>query len=415
MTDPNPMDNAHSSPDPHHDEHGHEPEQIEGPRKGNRAMKGILVGAAAVIGVVGILAAKAFTREPPPPTPEPEGIKVTGQSVTIAPGAVQWDVVKPGNVVPAQAHWSDPVPARIKIDEALASKVASPLAGRVTKVYVELGQKVKAGDPLFAVSSPDIAGLKAEREKAALDVEAAKTRLDRTKALVETHALPAKDEIEAEEEMRQTQLELRIAYAKLGALKVSPNADNEFTLLAPRDGSVVEKNVYTSQGVSADSDSLMTIADLSDVWVVADLFEADAIGVKEGAAAKITSPSLPGVEVESKVEMVSDVVDPDRHTVPVRVRLPNPDRSYRPNTYAMMEFKVDPTPGAVEVPASALVSDGEETYVYKQVGSGEFKKWPVIAGPSRQGTLLITKGLQANDVIAVQGAILLDNQIQLTD
>ncbi len=391
-------------------------EKIDPPRKGNRAVKAGLVGLAALIGVGGVFAAKAFTREPPPPTPEPEGIKVTGlDSVSLAPGAAQWDVIRTEGAKPAQEHWSDPVPARIRIDEALASKVGSPLAGRITKVYVELGQKVKAGDPLFSVSSPDIAGLKAEREKAMLDVEAAKTRLERTKALVETHALPAKDEIEAENDMRQTQLELRIAYAKLGALKVSASADNEFVLVAPRDGSIVEKNVFPSQGVSADSDSLITIADLSDVWVVADLFEADAVGVKQGADARITSPSLPGVAAQAQVEMVSDVVDPERHTVPIRVRLANPDHAYRPNTYATMQFKVKEAAGTFEVPAASLVSDGDHTYLYVQTKSGEFKRRSVVAGPAREGMLSILQGLAADEVVVTQGAILLDNQIQLTE
>src|SRR6185369_6288806 len=105
---------------------------------------------------------------------------------------------------------------------------------------------------------------------------------------------------------------------------------------------------------------------LSQVWVVAELFEADAIGISEGTEAKITSPSIPDLALEAKVDMVSAVVDPTRHTVPVRVRLPNTTGLLKPNIFAQMRFSVRPPEGSGEVAASALVSDGAKQYVYVQ-------------------------------------------------
>ena len=188
--------------------------------------------------------------------------------------------------------------------------------------------------------------------------------------------------------------------------------DNEFTVVSPRDGVVVEKDVLPSQEVTADS-TLIEVADLSRVWVVADLFEADALGVSAGTKARITSPSVPGFEAIADVTMVSAVVDPVRHTAPVRVELPNEDGELRANIFAEMRFRVPAAPGLVEVDASALVSDGAEQYVYVEAPKGHFSRRQVTAGSARGGVAPVFKGLAPGESVVVEGAILLDNQIDM--
>ena len=109
--------------------------------------------------------------ETPSTTP---GMTVEPNGISIEPDAPQWQVLKLGVVTPANSSWTDPIPARVMIDETRASKVGVPLSGRVTSVLVELGQSVKMGDPLFSVASPEIAELRGQREKASVDLEAAK-------------------------------------------------------------------------------------------------------------------------------------------------------------------------------------------------------------------------------------------------
>jgi RND family efflux transporter MFP subunit len=313
----------------------------------------------------------------------------------------------------SEVHWSEPVPARVKIDETRAARVGSPLAGRVTQVFVELGQSVKLGDPLFTVASPDIAGLRAEREKAQVDFEITKERLARTRAMVEARAVPQKDELDADQQYRQAVLALKLSQSKLHSLKVSSRAENEFTVVAPRDGVVVEKNVLPAQQIGSDP-GLMSVADLGSVWVVAEIFEADSIGIVAATPAKITSPAMPDLAVEATVEMVSAVVDPTRHTVPVRVRLENPDRRLKPNIFAQMRFSVSPPPGSVEIAASALVTDGAKQFVYVQTAEGRFTRREVVAGSAREGQVPILKGLKPGEIVVEEGAILLDNQVALS-
>jgi RND family efflux transporter MFP subunit len=174
------------------------------------------------------------------------------------------------------------------------------------------------------------------------------------------------------------------------SLKVSSGAGHEFTVPAPRDGVVVDKSVLVDQQVSPDSSgTLMVVADLSSVWVIVDLFESEALALRPGVAARVTSPSLPGMEEEGRVEMVSSVVDPARHTLPVRIRLANPQGRLRPNLYARVRFAAAPPRDAVEVPAAAVLSDGERQYVYVEDGAGRFARREVSVGAAHAGRLAV--------------------------
>jgi membrane fusion protein, heavy metal efflux system len=371
------------------------------------------LGIAVFASALAIFAAISFHRKPPPEATAAPGMKVGADGLSLTSGAPQWKVLKLGQVVSPSERWSDPYPARFKVDEAFASKVGSPLSGRVTNVFIELGQPVKAGQPLFAVASPDIAELRASQQKAAVDLDVAKAAYERIKAMVEARALPAKDEIESDQQLRQAQLSLKLAQTKLSSLKVSSTGDNEFKVLSPRDGAVIEKAVLPSQHVDSD-DTLVSIADLAAVWVVADLFEADAVGLTTGMKARVTSPSLPGFTADADVERVSSVVDPERHTVGVRVKLSNADGRIRPNTFAEVRFLSTSAHDTTEVAASALVSDGAKQYVYVQDAPGHLMRRDVVAGAVRDGRISIVSGLKANETVVEQGAVLLDNQIDLS-
>jgi RND family efflux transporter MFP subunit len=275
---------------------------------------------------------------------------------------------------------------------------------------VERGQHVKTGDKLFTVSSPNLAELRADIEKANVERGTAKINFDRVKALVDAGSLPAKELVTAQQEVTEAELAVKLANQKLSSLKVVGGGDASFTVTAPRDGVVVEKNVAVGQEVDTSAGSVMAIADLSDVWVVADLFENDVGALEPGDKAKVIVGGT--TEVDGQIDQVSAVVDPDRHTVPVRVRLANLAGTLRPNAYAQIKF-FDPTPAKVSLPSSAVMSDGAQTYVYVKDKSGALKKRTVVAGSAGGGRMPILDGIEPGEQVVVQGAILLDNQIQL--
>jgi membrane fusion protein, heavy metal efflux system len=379
-----------------------------------RSRRRLWIGATAMAVASVWLAARwspAGPRVPPPPP----GLTVGKDDLTIAADAPQWQLLKLGTAQKATSRWTDPVTAHIAVDQTRASKVGVPLAGHVTRVFVELGQRVQKGEPLFSVASPDIAELRVARERAAVDSEAALATLARVKAIVATRALPAKEEVNATQQARQADLSLRLATSKLASLKVD-GSDNEFTVTAPRAGVVVDKNVYVDQQVTPDgSSALMTVADLSSVWIVADVFEADATDVRVGMDAEVTSPALPDVKLSGKVQMVPSVGDPTRHTLPIRVGLTNPDGSLRPNVAASVRFAAAPRTTALEIPASALASDGGRQFVYVQDRPGHFARREVAAGSVRDGRVAILHGLSEGESVVAEGTVLLDNQLSLND
>lgn len=371
---------------------------------------------ALVVSAATVWASSRFVRKAVPPGQTQTGLTVENGTVAIASGAPQWQVLALETAKPIASTWTDPVPAFVKVDETKAARIGVPLAGRVTQVFAELGQQVEKGAPLFAVASADLAALHVEQSKAKVDVESAKNVLDRTRAIVEARALPEKEAVAAAQQLRQAELSFGVASSKLASLDITSKSENEFIVHAPRAGRVVEKNVLPGQELTPGAEAaLMLVADLSTVWVVADLFESDSDGVAPGVAARITITSLPGVVIDGKVDMVSAVVDPERHTVPVRVRLDNADGRLKPNTYAKMQFHASTPEGSVEVAAGALVSDGSKQYAYVKNAAGRFVRRDVIAGAVRDQRVVVFKGIAPGETVVSKGAILLDNQIDLAE
>jgi RND family efflux transporter MFP subunit len=309
---------------------------------------------------------------------------------------------------PAPPHWTDDIPARIVFDETRTSRIGAPLGGRVSAVLVELGQQVKQGAPLVTVTSGDLSDLYSARDKAKVQLDAAQNNYARIKELVDAKALPQKELTSAEQDLHEAQVAYTTANAKIASLKVASGGATQFTITAPRDGVIVEKNVAVGQQVSPDDKAVLTIADLSVVWVVADLLEDAVDDIRTGSKAEITFEGSTAPLVGT-VDQVAAIVDPERHTVPVRVKLDNARGALRPNTLAQMRFFEDKT-GPLSVPADSILTDGATTYVYV-VHDGTPRRQDVIAGPRNAKLVPIRSGLVAGDLVVARGAVLLDNQL----
>ncbi len=394
----------------HHSADGGTPPAEPPAHGGGRPLWWVL---AAVAGAA--LIAFALLKKPAEPAPDSKSPDMTAgkTDITVREGAPQWKFLKLATVTAAGSHWTDTVPARISIDESLSSRVGVPVDGRVTRLMVELGETVREGQSLFAIDSPVVDEMQAARQQAQVELDTAKSALARVEATVASRALAAKEAEVARERVRTAEVALRLADAKIASIRATPEG-RELVIPAPRNGVVVEKSVVVNQQVSSDSPSLMVVADLSSVWVIADVFENQAIDLRPGDVAEVTTPSLPGATLTGRVLMLSSIGDPERHTLPVRVRLANADRRLRPNVYARVRFSVQQPQPALEIPASAIVSDGEHQYVYVQDKPGHFVRREVVAGSAHEGRMPIMKGLQPGETIVQEGAILLDNQIEIS-
>jgi cobalt-zinc-cadmium efflux system membrane fusion protein len=154
--------------------------------------------------------------------------------------ALLWQSLQVEAAEPAEQLWTDDFAGHLRLDETKVARVGVPLAGRVLRVFAELGYEVKKGDPLFSVSSSELANLGAERRQAALALESAETALSRIEALVSARALPERELNEAKQRQRQAELSLQVARNRQNSLNLRVTSATEFTVVAPRAGRIVE-------------------------------------------------------------------------------------------------------------------------------------------------------------------------------
>jgi cobalt-zinc-cadmium efflux system membrane fusion protein len=329
-------------------------------------------------------------------------------------GVQQWSSLRYASVLPVAERWTSPYPARIQVDQTLAARVCAPLRGKVGHVLVELGDQIKAGQPLFEVFSLEVAALRAGRDRAALELDVATGVHQKATVLVDAHVLAGKEEVATAARVRRAELSLELATMQLSSLRVGAQGASRYVVTAPRSGVVIAKNVLPSQQVEPGQ-TLLEVADIETLWVVADVLDADIDRIDKSGPVVVTSPSRPGISMRSQVQMVDAVVDPHRHTVGVRALLSNPARSLRLNTQVEVTLRERAVPNALEIPASALRFDGKNAFVYVRRPSGALARVTVEASKGRGDHVVVVGGLSVADEVVVEGAALLENDIWLRD
>ncbi len=324
-----------------------------------------------------------------------------------------WRSLEVEPVAPADEVWTDPIGSYARLDETKAVRIGVPLSGHVSRVYVERGYEVKAGDALFSVASAELATLGAEKSRAQLEVAAASAALARVSALAASNALPVREASEARLQLEQAELSLRVARAKHDGLSVGTRSAFELIVRAPRAGRVIEKHLSVGEQLTArGSQTLLTIADLSSVWLMVDVLSPEARGIAPGTPALVTLPSHGSRVIAAEVADVSAIVDRERRAVPVRVRVDNADGALRLNAFARVQFKLTPPAGSTTIAGSAVRSNGERSYVYVRDSAGEFSRRYVTFAAAIADRALIYEGLSLGEQVVVKGIALLDDRIE---
>jgi cobalt-zinc-cadmium efflux system membrane fusion protein len=322
----------------------------------------------------------------------------------------------------AAAKLSDPVaplpaPGRVTVAESSATPIMAPLSGRIDEVKVQLGDVVKPGDRLVAIRSAVLPELGREIETARAALAVKKASVARLRDLVALRAVPEKDLLLAEEELHEGEIALSSAEGKRRSFHLGAIDQNGlYWLEAPRAGTVVERHALVGMEVGPDRvEPLVSIAQLDEVVVIADLLEGDVAAVKPGQKAAVSA--APGVVLDGTVEYVAAVVDPQRRTVAVRVRVPNPRQELRPNAFAEVSFVDADRTQHVVVPSEAVVTDGQTSVVFvreeRQPNRYRFLRRQVRTGRSRGGRTELLDGLAPGETYVTHGALLLLNALDL--
>jgi cobalt-zinc-cadmium efflux system membrane fusion protein len=283
-------------------------------------------------------------------------------------------------------------------DVSRTIRVTSLGSGRVLDLRARLGDKVNKGQILLRISSPDLATAMADDKKARADESLSHKALERTQLLFSHGALAEKDLQLAQDTEDKAKVDLQATEERVHILGGDPAQPGPLIeLRAPVSGTIVEQNVSGFEGVKSldNTPNLFTIADLSMVWVLCDVYENDLGIVELGDAAEIHLNAYPDKVFRGVVQDISRVLDPATRSAKVRVVLHNPDGSLRPGMFAIATFRSRRVRPRLVVPGTAIMRLQDKDWVFRKEGDRRFRRVEVhTLGEAGSGMVQIEDGLK---------------------
>lgn len=297
-------------------------------------------------------------------------------------------------------------PASVEAEPSRLAKIAPPLAGRVVKLFVRFGDTVKQGAPLFTLDAPDLVSAQSDYLKAKSALAQSERNLARQRDLRE-HGIGAERELEQSQTDRDTvKSELDRTVTRLGLLHVGAGSvGGPLTMTSPIAGRVIDLSTAPGQYQNDPAAVLMIIADLSTIWLTANVQEKDIRHVKQGDEATASFSAYPGEKFSGHVLFVGDLLDPETRTIKVRVAFGNDDFRLKPGMFATVTFRSKPAPEVV-VPTASVVISGEKSSVYVETAPWTFEKREVEVGEQLAEKIVVTRNLTAGTRIVVANAVL---------
>ena len=323
---------------------------------------------------------------------------------------------------------------QIAYNEDTSTAVLAPFPGRVTRLIAKVGDKVQRGAPLFEIDSPEVVQPQNDFVAAVAAVNKARSQLDlarivekRLKDLYEGKAAPLKDWQQAQAQLVAAQNDIRSAEIALEAagarLRIVGFSDEEVATLrergtvrrstpipAPIDGTVIARKVGPGQFVRNDSgEALYIIADLSTMWVKAQVPENDIPFIRLGQEVEVKVSALPSRLFRARVTAIAAATDLTTRRVVVRSEVPNPDGALKSEMFASFKIVTGVEEPSPAVPGEAVIREGDVAVVWVEEEPMLFRRCKVKLGIEQDGRVQIRDGLKAGDLVVVRGAIFVDN------
>jgi membrane fusion protein, heavy metal efflux system len=310
--------------------------------------------------------------------------------------------------------------------------------GRILRVRVRMGDRVKKGEELLAYDNVELGETVHEYLRALMDLEQTKTQaevakraLERATDLAEVGAL-AKAELDRRDaEYRRSQATIQAQRAEVarfderlhrfgleeqeieGLLKKNPqdyHREASTTMLkAPFDGIVLKANAAEGESIQPE-DKLFDVVDTSSVWVQADLYPQDVASVREGDNATVYVEGYPEEKFRGRIAYVSDVVNPETRATRVRVELPNPDRRLKLDMFATIQLPSRQQRAALLIPVNAVQQVDGKSVVFVREQPQQFEMREVKLGPESQGAIEVLSGLKTGETVVTRGSFVLKSE-----
>ncbi|MDR0635283.1 MAG: efflux RND transporter periplasmic adaptor subunit [Azoarcus sp.] len=306
------------------------------------------------------------------------------------------------------------VTATIRPNQDRIARVSPRVPGRIVRVNANLGEQVRANQTLAVLDSLEVGEAHSDWRQASARHAIAKADAERAEKLHAEQIIARKDHLRAQAEFEQAKAALAAAGDRLRMLGVPAGAVGDgkaistFPLTTPFAGTIIEKQAITGEPAQPDR-PLFTVADLSTLWIEANLFEKDLGRVRIGADAAITVAAYPGQIFAGTVTYIAATVDKETRTVQARVEVPNPDGRLKPEMFATAAISTQSTnnqadtPRAIVLPEEAVVLMQSQPTVFVEEHGG-FEARAVELGEKLRGKVVVKNGLAAGDKAVIAGA-----------
>ncbi len=351
-------------------------------------------------------------------SPPPPAASTTAQSgyLTVPPAQRAKLEVAPV----ATASWPTLVKTTgvVDFDGDQTTQVITQVSGPISRIVVDTGTRVKAGDPLLYVASADVANAVSAYRKAKNRVDQAKRTLAREKDLLEHQAIAVRELEDAQAAYNDAYSDLQASLDALHVYDLAPEDVNdaerqdasirpELALRAPIAGTVVQKLVLPGQVIQAGSTLAFVISDMSTVWVQGHLYENDLTSVHAGDSVDVRLPAL-GETFRGTVSYIGAMLDPATRTTPVRITTRNPGGVLKKDQFVDLTIHDPAVRQELSVPSTAVLYDEQNMpFVYVQVRPGTFVQRLVKIGAQVGDRVQVVGGLKAGDPIVTQGSVFL--------
>lgn len=300
-------------------------------------------------------------------------------------------------------------PASVEADPARYARILPPLNGRILKLFVRPGDRVERGQELIAMDSPDFVSAQADYARARATLAQAERTLARQEDLA-AHGIVGQREVDqARTDRDSAGSDFERAKDRLLLLGMDPEKTklgSPLIVRSPLSGKVIDVATATGEFRNDPTAALMTVADLSDIWVTANVQEKDIHFVRKGDPASATFAAYPTESFEGKVLFVADVLDPDTRTAKVRIVYPNRDGRLRPAMFANVVLKTWDTQ-ELTVPTTALVLVGDHTTVFVQVAANTYEQRAVVTGEQQGPRTIVKSGAKSGEKVLIREGTLL--------
>ena len=356
----------------------------------------------------------AFTGCSPQTNNDAQTSSITASNVTLT--TEQRQKIQVYTVAPATFHKTTETTGVVDFDNDQATSVLAPFGGPVSRLLVSSGQKVKAGDPLAEVDSPDFAAAISAYRKALATAQTLRRVADMDKDLIQHNGVARREEEQAQTDAANGEADRDATLQTLVSLNLDPQTIKDLQasrpvsrpsgmINSPIAGTVVEKLVTPGELLTAGTTPCFTVANLSRVWVMAQLFGSDLASVSVGDPAEVET-GVTTNNFSGTVDNISALVDPTTRSVMVRVVVENPGDFLKKQMYVRVRIQSRQASTGLLVPVSAILRDDVNLpFVYVVQPDGSFARRHVTLGYRTGDQYDIPDGLHAGDQIVVDGAI----------